>query len=254
MSSSEHDCVEMGWISWFLTLKGNDFFCQVDEDYLHDNFNLTGLVSQIPYYDFALDLVTDIVNDEEFSDQNLQMIEHDAEVLYGLVHARYILTIRGLHAMLAKYRQYDFGLCPRFLCYGQALLPVGLTDQKGKESVKLFCPYCKEIYRSKSSRHENIDGAYFGTTFPHLFFLVFPELQPHHKKGRADYNISRLAGTRRDGNTKETYTPRIFGFPIHSTAHERALNAVKMLNEKRKRGKTKSSELLTTQKSLLSKP
>ena len=49
-------------ITYFLSLKGNEFFCQIDEDYIHDNFNLTGLASMVPYYDFALDLITDMDN------------------------------------------------------------------------------------------------------------------------------------------------------------------------------------------------
>jgi len=237
MSSSDHEDATFGWINWFLTLKGNEYFCQIEEDYIHDSFNLTGLISQIPYYDFALDLITDIDNDENLTDQQLQMIEHDAVVLYGLVHSRYILTSRGLYAMLEKYRHHEFGSCYRHLCHHQALLPVGLTDQKGKESVKLFCAECKEIYKCRSSRHENVDGAYFGTTFPHLFFLVFPELQP----------------TR----SKVTYTPRIFGFRIHSTAHARSLEAVKKHNERRKReraqAKIKGRSIVATKSSPLTK-
>jgi len=205
------DDAEFGWISYFLTLKGNEFFCQVEDDYIGDKFNLTGLASQVPYYDFALDLICDIDNDEEFSDEHLEMIEHDAEILYGLIHARYILTNRGLYAMMEKYRHRDFGSCPRVLCNQQSLLPVGLVESKGKESVKLFCAKCKDVYMSKSSRHANIDGAYFGSTFPHLFFLVFPELQPK--------------------DTKQCYLPRLFGFKLHPTSHERSLEAAQKLKE-----------------------
>jgi len=205
------DDAEFGWINYFLTLKGNEFFCQVEDDYIGDKFNLTGLASQVPYYDFALDLICDIDNDEEFSDEHLQMIEHDAEILYGLIHARYILTNRGLYAMMEKYRHRDFGSCPRVLCNQQSLLPVGLLEAKGKEAVKLFCAKCKDVYMSKSSRHANIDGAYFGSTFPHLFFLVFPELQPK--------------------DTKQCYLPRLFGFKLHPTSHERSLEAAQKLKE-----------------------
>jgi len=207
------DDAEFGWVNYFLTLKGNEFFCQVEEDYLHDNFNLTGLVSQIPYYDFALDLICDIENNEDFTDEHLEMIEHDAEILYGLIHARYILSNRGLYAMMEKFRHHDFGSCPRILCHHQSLLPVGLTEVREKQSVKLYCGQCKDVYKCKSSRHDNIDGAYFGTTFPHLFFLVFPELQPK--------------------DNKQSYLPRVFGFRLHPTSHQRSLEAAQRLKAQR---------------------
>ena len=102
LSSSFDTDEDFGWISYFLTLKGNEFFCQVDDDYIQDNLNLTGLINQGPYYEYALDLITDVDNDErtDLSDEHQEMVENDAEVLYGLIHARYILTNRGLHAMV----------------------------------------------------------------------------------------------------------------------------------------------------------
>merc|ERR1719359_1771500 len=78
---------EFGWINYFLSLKGNEFFCQVDEDYIQDKFNLTGLMSQVAYYEYALDMILDIDNDDQFSDEQQEVIERDAELLYGLIHA-----------------------------------------------------------------------------------------------------------------------------------------------------------------------
>src|ERR1700722_19427907 len=86
---------------------------------------------------------------------------------------------------LEKYKRADFGRCPRVLCQSQSLLPVGLTDLPYEKSVKLHCGRCEDIYSPKSSRHGSIDGAYFGTSFPHLLFLVYPSLLPP-KSGPAD--------------------------------------------------------------------
>ena len=64
-----------------------------------DRFNLTGLAQEVQYYQYALDLITDVF-DLDADDDLREQIEKSARHLYGLAHARYIITNRGLAKMV----------------------------------------------------------------------------------------------------------------------------------------------------------
>jgi len=193
---------EITWIEWFCHLKGNEFFVEVDEDYIQDDFNLTGLSCQVPFYDYALNMILDSEIPDDLEDDQRPMVETAAQMLYGLIHARFILTSRGMAAMLAKYNLSVFGLCPLSQCeaVGQAVLPIGQHDILRSSATKVYCPGCKEIYFPRSQRLECLDGAYFGTSFAHLFFLTYPQLIP--------------------SSLPLPYVPRLYGFKMHQSARE----------------------------------
>ncbi|KAI4964548.1 hypothetical protein ZWY2020_005505 [Hordeum vulgare] len=194
---SGSDGEDTSWISWFCSLRGNEFFCEVDDDYIQDDFNLCGLSGQVPYYEYALDLILDVESShgDMFTEEQNELIESAAEMLYGLIHVRYILTSKGLAAMLDKYKNYDFGRCPRVHCSGQPCLPVGQSDIPRSSNVKIYCPKCEDLYYPRSKYQSNIDGAYFGTTFPHLFLMTYPHLKPQ--------------------KPSQQYVPKVFGFKLH---------------------------------------
>ncbi|OQR94342.1 casein kinase II subunit beta [Achlya hypogyna] len=196
----EEEEEELSWISWFCSLRGNEFFCEIDEEYIIDDFNMTGLSSIVPYYDYAMDMILDVETplEESLTDIQQEMVESAAEMLYGLIHARYIVTTRGMAAMLEKYQNVDFGRCHRVHCQGQPVLPVGQSDVPRHTTVNIFCPRCRDVFFPKSQRQGNIDGSYFGTTFPHLFLLTHPSLVP--------------------SPPAQVYVPRIFGYKINAAS------------------------------------
>ena len=42
-----------GWIQWFCNYEGHQFFCEVDEDFIRDNFNLYGLKHRFPRFTYC---------------------------------------------------------------------------------------------------------------------------------------------------------------------------------------------------------
>jgi len=73
----------------------------------------------------------------------------EATDLYGLIHARYILTPRGLQIMREKYLTARFGKCPKVLCENQPVLPIGMSEELKISRVKVFCPRCEDVYIPK---------------------------------------------------------------------------------------------------------
>ncbi|KAL2887994.1 Casein kinase II subunit beta-1 [Ceratocystis lukuohia] len=246
------------WIASFCSLIGHEYYAEVSEDFIEDDFNLTGLQSQVDMYKEALEMILDVEpeDDEEEEEEeeddeepsleaqdmrpnqkterrlqkeitsDLSIIESSAELLYGLIHQRYICSRPGMQQMSEKYELGHFGTCPRTNCENARTLPVGLSDIPGKDTVKLFCPSCLDVYVPPNSRFQTVDGAFFGRTFGALFLLTFPE-----------YDLTKrgagvIAGVRASGETPNVingfyakniapglgsnhiYEPRIYGFRV----------------------------------------
>nr|GMD29773.1 putative casein kinase II subunit beta-4 [Ipomoea batatas] len=128
-----------------------------------DGDDTSWISCQVPYYDYALDLILDVESShgDMFTEEQNELVESAAEMLYGLIHVRYILTTKGMAAMLEKYKNYDFGRCPRVFCCGQPCLPVGQSDIPRSSTVKIYCPKCEDIYYPRSK--------YQGTQLKHAF-------------------------------------------------------------------------------------
>lgn len=217
----------------------------------------------MPYYEYALDMVLDVEMpmEDSLTEEQQEIVESAAEMLYGLIHARYvhlkaemlflivnfifncadsvcvvdcsyIVTNRGMHSMYEKYRSAAFGRCPRVFCQGQPVLPVGLSDLPRNYTVNVFCPRCHGLFFPKSTRQANIDGAYFGTTFPHLYLMTHPvsgtmltlktaSLILKAPKSHTIIYVGFSNFAYQDmipAKPAQTYVPRVYGFKVNESS------------------------------------
>ena len=168
------------WIKWHVALPGNEFLCAIDRPFIEDNFNLFGLRCSVEDYNECLDIILDrhkvyshLVSsssssiDSPIDDLSFNVtggvlssstcstgsaarcpptprLAKQCVILYGLIHARYILTCHGFDAMKAKYENAVFGTCPNVSCEvngtPQNVIPCGSTDFLCLDSTKVFCP------------------------------------------------------------------------------------------------------------------
>lgn len=127
-----------------------------------------------------------------------------------------------------KFQTGLYGHCPRALCDRQKVLPVGMSDSMKVSRFKVFCPRCGEVYIPKF-KLVNIDGGYFGTSFPHQFLkhytcaVILPPKIYHYEpkimgfkimgkrgskyynppKGNLSYNDESMGGVEKEKVLKE---------------------------------------------------
>eukprot|EP00941_MAST-03F_sp_MAST-3F-sp1_P001342 g1342.t1 len=217
------------WIQWFGSMEGHDFFCQVDRSFIgtyiffsltffeslqrqvvltpfskhtiESRFNLYGLNEEVRNFSECLNIILDYVNSDSSSEEwnREEWSRKECMDLYGRIHARFLLTTRGQQLMFQKYRNEDFGHCPRVQCDGYPVLPVGLSDIPGEQRVMTYCPKCQDVFvppMKLAARY--VDGAYFGVSFPHFMLMSYPEYVPVKHS--------------------TPYVPLMFGYRISKTA------------------------------------
>ena len=192
----EYNDEELSWIEWFCSLEGNELLLEVNKEFIEDEFNLYGLKTVVPNYEDALALITNTLHSDDIRYDKIVEINKSAVTLYGLIHARYIVSQDGMSEMYEKYKAGEFGGCPRVLCKSHRLIPVGTSDLPNNGKTKLFCSRCNEIYSIPYGFSlSQVDGSFFGTTFPHMLMISIEDKQ-----------------------TKTKFEPKIFGFKTQNTS------------------------------------
>lgn len=233
--TSEEPPLMWNFADYFANLPGNDWCVRVPHSFIEDEFNLFELpnvfrcsltltdetVEKDDFDEYGFDDLIDFITVEELtgkmrsdtkvltscvedpipkiSDEMLQ----DSILLYKLIHQRFIITKAGLQAMWEKFDQQTFGTCPRYYCHEQPLLPVGLSALPGKETARVYCLNCQDLYVPSTLKHSKMDGMPFGPSFAHFFVrtvLYSNETKAlENRKGSHDWQI---------------HIPKIYGFRI----------------------------------------
>lgn len=151
-------------------------------------------------------------------------LEHATEALYLLLHQRFVLSPRGMDMVrrrfLASNQFHDplFGRCPLLTCRGMPLLPIGDSDhytglsRNGDKMTtnittifdvraKRYCASCGRVLYFWDSK---VDGCAWGTSFCHLFLMVFPEI------------LEKWNHIRTPKYPEQTHVPRIYGFELYA--------------------------------------
>ena len=221
LQMSEEESLRQGqesisWIDWHCSVEGHEFLAsvsrieffiqpQVDPQFVKENFNQSGLKKNFSNYSEALQMILgESPESDDLEKESFSVVYQQAFDLYGLIHARFIQTPKGLLQIKAKYDENLFGNCPRVQCGNQPVLPIGLSDDLNVAKVKIYCPKCEDIFVPKGQRSAHstsgkgckalLDGAYFGKSFPLIFLMNFQKLAPEFGP--------------------ETFTPSVFGFKI----------------------------------------
>jgi casein kinase II subunit beta len=179
------------WLMKFLDEPRSRLLVRVDDEFLHNSFNITGAKQQLSHFTSAYELLRRGILSSGL-DSERDTIEKEAEMLYCLLHHRFLLTRPGMQLLHEKFQQSIFQTCPRVNCRAAQCLPYGLSEQYGRCPVKWYCPGCADLYNVTDPELDLQDGSAFGPSWVHMFLQKFPQVIP-------------------PGPIK-VYVPKIFGF------------------------------------------
>jgi casein kinase II subunit beta len=183
----------VGWIEGLLQEGRGNLYVRIDDEFLRSSFNHYGVKEQVECFTSALHMIRFGNWPTEEGDEN-EWLSSKAEILYGVLHARYVVTKSGLCAVKDKFVARGFPPCPRLFCKGTITLPYGLSEQWSTSVVTLYCPCCSDLYNVTTDEHAMVDGACFGPSYIHMLLQRYPTLIPK--------------------DPPKVYVPRVFGFRI----------------------------------------
>ena len=212
------------WIRKFLSSRSKDSLLPIPREYLSDGFNLVHLplivehvglgtkqiptTTTFPLYKAALRLI--LQEHDETPTLVPAAVQRAAECLYILVHARYVISPRGLETVHRVLRERPiFGRCPRTACHGMPVLPYSERsdyDMTKSCTTKSYCCNCGETFTNWDSQ---VDGAAWGPSFCHLLLMTYG------KELMEELYRLQIPPSSMEENL---VAPSIFGFKVHAAS------------------------------------
>ena len=178
-----------GFIRWFCSLNGHGFLVEPSREFIGDSFNLIDFKEMPEFapmqerfeWEDALKFLMchKTPSQKDLDDPVFQELFGHIQDLFGLIHARFIVSHEGLQQLKVKYLNRDYGSCERVSCEGERMLPIGQSSQLGEQRVKVYCPRCQEVYLPQNHLMTDLDGAWFGgQSVCNMLFKTYPDLYP----------------------------------------------------------------------------
>lgn len=189
------------WIVFFLQHPKGRFFVQIESNFLETQREYARNSYDFHHFDEAFSLLFKTKGEVDKFDKK---IVNETTIIYGMIHAQYLMTESGQSKMIQKFQQHEFPECPRVLCHHFTCFPTGQSAIFGEHRMKLFCPNCSDFYLQVNDNPTNIDGAFFGPYWIHSLLENHPEIIPD--------------------TIPSSYVPRIFGFRVYNPNSESVNN------------------------------
>ncbi len=234
------------WVRRYLNARPKDVLLPVPKEYIADGFNLAQLAPIVerigfqvmgpqavdiakrlvelpppqpsyPIYRLALQL---LLNENENDEAGIllhplippEAIQQASEALYLMIHARFVISPRGLDALRRILLNSPvFGKCPRILCDGTILLPYGASNDYSTNAhvCQRYCPCCGNLWNCWESK---TDGCAWGPSLCYLLLMTHGhELFPAASRHQPPPVMNRE-------RVHHPTNPAVFGFRIHPAA------------------------------------
>jgi hypothetical protein len=142
---SSSSAIQDTWISNFCNLVGHEYFAEVAEDFIEDDFNLTGLSAQVHMYKEALEMILDVEPEDDEEEEEEEEEEDDDDDMLNAGGFRNTSLSTRRHMRMSSDTSVTSDTSPAGPEYNRCLKSMGSSTLGG---VRGSCVTAQRSYRS----------------------------------------------------------------------------------------------------------